>query len=317
MKTLRFPTVWNLSLAFFLFLSLAVFTSCGKKGAEIPDADTEKTASPADSVSEKVQNPESMKSSVNSASGVSAAETSAAAQAEPEFKKTAELDAAVEEHIQAVRKQNPELEKAEAPIQMTYFFIRALQMNNEAAVNGMLTQDAYNERMKRPQSFSRPDFIKNSEVLLGSVQYLSDEKDESKIVGARVGTIWRVKNGEDVTEENIAWVFRFEDEAWLVAGMIAVLDPKYPPVLINFEDLEDTERQFQELEKEIQRINSEESSVSEKEEADTNVNSTSGDVSNSGAETPEKAVSDAASEDVPAKSEASPGALPAELPAGI
>jgi len=170
--------------------------------------------------------------------------------------KPAELEKAVEDLAAELRKENPELEKAEAPIQMTYYFIRALQMNNQKAMLGMLTQDAYRELSSR-ETVPCPEFIQSSEVQLGNVQYLSDEKDETKIVGARVGTTWNVKTEEGIIQENIAWVFRFEDDAWLVAGMISVLDPKYPPILINFEDLQETEQQLAELDKEIEKINAE------------------------------------------------------------
>lgn len=268
MKTQRYSFVISL-----LFLAcLAALAGCGKNEAGKPNAEAEKQE--VSDASASSQTPES-----------------------DVYRKPAELEEAVKEHIAAILKQKPELEKAEQPIQMTYFFIRALQTNNENAVNGMLTQDAYNERMKSPQSFACPDFIRDSEVLLGSVQYLSDEKDESKIVGARVGTVWRVKSEEGVTEENIAWVFRFEDDAWLVAGMIAVLDPKYPPILINFEDLEDTQRQFVEHEKEIQRINAEEDANKSADESTDETVETVEEPADEPDEKPADALEDAASEE--------------------
>lgn len=196
--------------------------------------------------------------------------------------KPAELDKAVNEHIQKVLKENPELEKAEAPIQMTYFFIRALQMDNTPAVMGMLTQDAYREMSARQgEKFPCPDFLKNSDVALGNVQYLTDDMSEENgeragntettasegnIVGARVGTIWKIKTEAGIVEENIAWVFRFEDDAWLVAGMISIVDPNYPPILFNFENLAETEAEFAARAEEVEKINAEATKKAEESE---------------------------------------------------
>ncbi len=190
--------------------------------------------------------------------------------------KPTELEKAVNEHIQKILKENPDLEKAEAPIQMTYFFIRALQMDNTSAVMGMLTQDAYREMSARQgEKFPCPEFLKNSDVALGNVQYLTDDASdgdaenaensalEENIVGARVGTIWKIKTEEGIVEENIAWVFRFEEDAWLVAGMISIVDPNYPPILFNFENLAETEAEFAARAKEIEKMEAEASKKSE------------------------------------------------------
>lgn len=190
-----------------------------------------------------------------------ATETDASVASRETTVKPKELDDAVEALVQKTLKENPELAKLEAPIQMTYFFIRALQTNNAQAIRGMLTTDAYRE-MENLKGMPCPSFIQNSEVELGNVQYLTEEDDESKVVGARVGTTWLVKSQEGETREDIAWVFRFEDDAWLVAGMISILDPKYPPILINFEDLKETEANFASIEKEVERINMENSGQS-------------------------------------------------------
>ncbi|MBQ2821340.1 MAG: hypothetical protein IJF17_07125 [Thermoguttaceae bacterium] len=239
---------------FILGMSLSFLVGCGEKGEK--------------------GNSEQSGSVVSAEKNVAAEGNSETVQAANQtVVKPKELDKAVEELIQQALKENSELEKLEVPLQMTYFFIRALQTNNEPAIHGMLTQDAYRE-MKDREGMPCPDFIRNSEVDLGNVQYLSDESDESKIVGARVGTTWHVKTKEGEILEDIAWVFRFEDDAWLAAGMIAILDPKYPPVLVDFEDLEATEKQYAELEKEIERINAENS----QQKADVPENEPSGEV---------------------------------------
>lgn len=222
-----------------LVLTLCLFAGCGPK-----DKKTDESGSQA-----------------QSAQGTE----NASANEEAAVVKPAEYEKAAEDLAAELRKENPELENVDAPIQMTYYFIRALQLNNQKAMLGMLTQDAFREMSSRT-SVPCPEFIQNSDVQLGNVQYLSDENDETKIVGARVGTTWNVQTEEGAIQENIAWVFRFEDDAWLVAGLVSVLDPKYPPILINFEDLKETEQQLAELEKEIQKIN-EDAAAEQKKEA--------------------------------------------------
>ena len=231
----------RLSAVLSLVLTLCLLAGCGSKGKK-----DEKTESPAPAAPTASAAP----------SAPSTPSTEKTTQKEEvAVTKPAECEKAAEDLAAELRKENPELENVEEPIQMTYYFIRALQLNNQKAMLGMLTQDAYKE-MSAYTSVPCPEFIQNSDVQLGSVQYLSDENDESKIVGARVGTTWNVQTDEGAIQENIAWVFRFEDDAWLVAGMVSVLDPQYPPILINFEDLKETEQQLAQLDKEIEKINS-------------------------------------------------------------
>ncbi|MCR5163208.1 MAG: hypothetical protein K6C40_04235 [Thermoguttaceae bacterium] len=223
----------RLSVVLSLVLTLCLFAGCGSK-----EKKEEKTESPA--------------AEAPAAPGTE----NTTQEGEARVTKPADCEKAAEELAAELRKENPELENVEAPIQMTYYFIRALQLNNQKALFGMLTEDAYRE-MSAHTTVPCPEFIQNSDVQLGKVQYLSDENDESKIVGARVGTTWNVQTEEGAIQENIAWVFRFEDDAWLVAGMVSVLDPQYPPILINFEDLKETEQQLAQLDKEIEKINAE------------------------------------------------------------
>ena len=230
--------------------------------------------------------------------------------------KPAELDKAVEAHIQKIQAENQEIANAEAPQQMTYFFIRALQMENEEAVLGMLTQDAYRE-MKRLQGETGqkgipcPDFIKTSEVMLGNVQYLSDENDEEKIVGAHVGTIWKVPSENGFLEENIAWVFRFEEETWLIAGMLSIVDPKYPPILINFENMEDTEEQAKLWQEEVERIDAGIVSQEDAAEAPAAENAPAEENAAENAETAE------GTETANGPKAEIPGELPGELPGAL
>ncbi|MDO4576323.1 MAG: hypothetical protein Q4D98_14040 [Planctomycetia bacterium] len=162
-----------------------------------------------------------------------------------------ELDAAFAEHVQSLGKL-PELDGVDEPIRMTYYFIRALQLQNEKAVLSMLTEDALAERLSRNIPLG-PDYLRETDVDLGNVQYLQDEQGNP--VGAHVGTTWLLpdpENKDEKYQEQIAWVFRKEADTWRVAGMIAVLDPKYPPILVNFENIDETLKQYQSIEAEIE-----------------------------------------------------------------
>ncbi|MDO4630194.1 MAG: hypothetical protein Q4C70_13525, partial [Planctomycetia bacterium] len=163
MKYFRF--CMNAVLPMSLCLSLCVGCSGEKGGDNVPKA--------AENAEVTTTAPETV-SAENSAQNLTATGS---------VRKPAELDTAVNAHIQKVLKENPELEKAEAPIQMTYFFIRALQMDNTPAVMGMLTQDAYREMSARQgEKFPCPEFLKNSDVALGNVQYLTDDMSEGENV---------------------------------------------------------------------------------------------------------------------------------------
>ena len=213
----------------------------GFSGCQKPQSPPEKI-----SVEEKKENISSSQS-LSSEPGKMLENTTPAALPRPTRE---ELDTALQEHI-AQLGELPELKEVDEPIRMTYYFIRALQMQKEKVVLAMLTEKALTERLKRAIPLG-PDFLQNADVDLGNVQYLKDEETQQD-VGAHVGTTWMIPNPEtkETYEENIAWVFRKEDNTWRVAGMIAVLDPKYPPILVNFEDVEETLRKYQSIEEEI------------------------------------------------------------------
>ena len=307
-----------------VFLSFAV-SGCSKSDEQKDAEDTAAETAGAAETAETAGAAETAETA-GAAETVPSANTSALPEtSSDEIVKPAELDKAVEAHIQKILQENQDIAKAEPPQQMTYFFIRALQMENEDAVLGMLTLDAYRE-MKRLQKETGqkglpcPDFIKTSDVVLGNVQYLSDETDEEKVVGAHVGTIWRVPSENGVMEENIAWVFRFEDETWLVAGMLSIVDTKYPPILVNFENMEDTEEQAKLWQEEVERIekggdapaaqNAPDAAVSDlgtdpKPAADAEISTENGAVPADGPELPAETPAELS------------GELPAELPAEL
>ncbi len=166
-----------------------------------------------------------------------------------------ELDAAFQDFLKEFA-DDTNLETLEPPAKVVYYFIRALQLKDEKVIYALLTEAAREERYKMQIPLG-PDGCENATVNLGNVQYVEDP-DTGEVVGARVGTVWMLpdpeKKGEDV-EEPIAWVLGKENgEKWGIAGMVAIIDLRLSPVLVNFENIQETAEQLQKLEEEIQSL---------------------------------------------------------------
>ena len=140
---------------------------------------------------------------------------------------------------------------------MTYYFVKALQANDEQAVFGMLTGEAYSERVRTKIPLT-PSFPENVDILMGNVQYLQDE--ENQLVGAQVGTTWTETDPTDESqtiENHLVWVLRPEGKEtvhWRVAGMICIVDPQLDPIQVNFEDMEESMKRYAEIEKQLEEL---------------------------------------------------------------
>lgn len=170
------------------------------------------------------------------------------------YAKPEALDEAVTKFI-ANLGEIPELKDVDKPVQMTYYFVKALQTGDENAVFGMLTAEAYSERVRTKVPLT-PGFPENVDIMMGNVQYLQDENQQ--VVGAQVGTTWTETDPADegqTVENRIVWVLRNEGapgaEKWRVAGMICIVDPQLDPILVNFEDMEETLKKYKEIEEQL------------------------------------------------------------------
>ncbi|MDO4550943.1 MAG: hypothetical protein Q4C96_06790 [Planctomycetia bacterium] len=168
-------------------------------------------------------------------------------------------DAQLEEALQNFAKtfeHDPEIAKMEEPIKITYYFIRALQQKDNKTLLALLSTAARAEWRKKQTSFG-PSACENMEVEFGNIQYLNDPETK-EVIGARIGTIWKIhdENSDspsDTYEDMIVCVLRKEEsQQWKMAGMIAVVSEDFPPIILNFEDLQEMEYMNENIDKEIQ-----------------------------------------------------------------
>lgn len=166
-----------------------------------------------------------------------------------------ELDAAFQQFLSEFE-GDTNLEVLEPPAKVVYYFIRALQVKDEKVIYALLTQAAREERVRQAIPLG-PDGCENATVNLGNVQYVEDP-DTGEVVGARVGTVWVLpdpENPDEEFEEAIAWVLGKEsDQRWGIAGMVAIIDLRIPPVLVNFENIDQTLEDMVQLNAEIEEI---------------------------------------------------------------
>ena len=167
----------------------------------------------------------------------------------PEYSREV-LDKALTEFIASLGELPAEVKNAEEPLKILYYFTQAMAKDQQSVVLALLSEKALKERLSRGKSFwPTAESMKNTDVILGNVQYLNDDKGTP--VGAHVGTTWRPKGSSDEGEQ-IAWVLRREANTWRVAGMISVVVPGYPPLVVNFENLDETAKHYATLEHLIQ-----------------------------------------------------------------
>lgn len=161
-----------------------------------------------------------------------------------------ELKESLDEFIQAVGNV-PEFDKMDEPQKLIFYFVRAIQTQDEQAIIAMLTSSARLQRAKMNFQLGGKH-PQDAEVELKLADYLKD--DEGNIVGARVGTTWVTVDADGMEyEDNIVWVLRKEPEGWRVAGMVGIIDPKYPPITVDFEDLEESLKMAEKLQIEYEK----------------------------------------------------------------
>lgn len=240
-------------LVFCLICGGMFITGCGgKPEAEAPAPKEENTAP---------ESPKTVATEARTAQRVGALpvlelpEILAAGNQMPGLYTAAELDAAFQQFL-AEFEGDANLEVLEPPAKAVYYFIRALQIKDEKVIYALLTQAAREERVRQAIPLG-PDGCENATVNLGNVQYVEDP-DTGEVVGARVGTVWVLpdpENPETVLEEPIAWVLGKEsDQRWGIAGMVAIIDLRIPPVLVNFENIEQTMEDMMQLNTEIETM---------------------------------------------------------------
>jgi len=125
-------------------------------------------------------------------------------------------------------------------------FLDALRRGDDDKVLEMYTVRARQEAAQSEDYFL-PRASDTAQFQVGGVEYLAED-------GARVACAWTDLDqaGQPHTLQ-LLWMVRREPQGWRVAGMAAFPFPGEPPVLLNFENLDEAKRQMDLLAEEIER----------------------------------------------------------------
>jgi hypothetical protein len=133
----------------------------------------------------------------------------------------------------------------EGPAGAVYHFLAAFRSGDDTTSEAMLT-DLARKQIKEHGLVVAPPANDSVQFEIGDVEMLG-------VDGARVKAQWSdVKDGKRCTDETI-WMLRKEAPGWRVAGMAATVFPGEPPILLDFENLEETQAKRAKLIEEIAR----------------------------------------------------------------
>lgn len=132
------------------------------------------------------------------------------------------------------------------PTEAVSEFLEAVRTGNDEKASKMFTPLARKKASEMDIQVA-PRGSDTARYTVGKVEYVSDEV-------ARVDSTWTDLNKENKRETNaITWALRKEDEGWRVAGMSAVVFKGEPPLLLDFENPEETLNRLELLREEVQR----------------------------------------------------------------
>lgn len=125
-------------------------------------------------------------------------------------------------------------------------FLEAVRVGDDEKVVSMFSSAAQEQAGKLNRQFA-PKGSDTARYSVGEVEMVPPD-------GARVNSTWTDLDAEgEMRTDKITWMMRKEDEGWRVAGMAAEVFPGEPPLLLDFENMEETLRKVEMLEAEIRR----------------------------------------------------------------
>ena len=134
----------------------------------------------------------------------------------------------------------------EGPQAAVYEFLEAIRSGDDRKATDMLTTVAREKWGELGRSLN-PPASDTARFEIGGVEYLAED-------GARVACRWTDldENGQLQTDDSL-WMVRRESAGWRIAGTATVVFEGEPPLLLDYEDPEDTLRQLQMVHEEILR----------------------------------------------------------------
>ncbi len=122
-------------------------------------------------------------------------------------------------------------------------FLDAMREGDDHVTEALLTQVARVET-KKHDLVVQPPGSPSARYQVGEVRHVQG--------GAHVDSQWREhESTDDPVVYDIVWVLRREPEGWRVAGMATALNPRKPPVFLNFEDVPDLMHKWQASDEEL------------------------------------------------------------------
>ncbi len=135
-------------------------------------------------------------------------------------------------------------ENMNSPEGAVYQFLAAIRAGDDKKTEAMFTNLA-RAKIAELQYNVTPPGSDTAGFEVGKVEYLADD-------GARVEATWSDLDAEGKRQkENMLWMVRREPEGWRIAGMAANVFPGEPPVLLDFENLQEALQKLQRLKEEI------------------------------------------------------------------
>ena len=133
------------------------------------------------------------------------------------------------------------------PISAVRVFLEAVRTGDDDKVVSLFSDEARKQAGQLNRQFAPVGSDTARYEVFQDVQYLAPD-------GARVRTHWTDldSRGEPRTDE-ITWMLRKEANGWRIAGMATVIFEGEPPLLLDFENMQETLRKVEMLSEEIER----------------------------------------------------------------
>jgi ketosteroid isomerase-like protein len=125
------------------------------------------------------------------------------------------------------------------PDQAVHEFMMAFKNGDDAKASELLTEKTRQE-VERTQYDVSPPGTKDLLFQVGEVQYVSEAKDLAHVACHITD---KDSDGEE-SKSDMVWFLRKEQRGWRIAGVAMKVFPDQPPVLYNFEDMDDMERKL-------------------------------------------------------------------------